>query len=319
MQADGPIVTRVEHDESQGPVGTILASPFQSAIAALAKLQADLGSSISVIDAANFGPYNLGGSCSYDCVIVCWKTYDWSWKLDFENLRGPLTDIVQNLGASASQFAAAFQPARLWLKGILPQFSANFQAQAQTIEQLNAAIIAQGGVPTVLQIVQLRKAFGEIINGINIGEQQMRIAISAMVEFNQQLSGYTTALTAVTTEEKNSITNWINTTWNNFVNQMECGQSDAQNQVNQAISTFTTAIGQVQTSFQVLQSDGDAVATAIEQLVGTFANINDQYGLVAGQIGESQSYPAGPIANLHLNIAAEEWAQLAQYAQQNIQ
>lgn len=89
--------------------------------------------------------------------------------------------------------------------------------------------------------------------------------------------------------------------------------------MNHAIGNFNGAIAAIQTSFNTLQADGNAVSNATAELVGVFANINDQYGLVAGQINQSQAHPAGPLADLHLEVAEGEWTQLAQYAQQNIQ
>jgi hypothetical protein len=320
MDISAPTVTRVENDIEQGPVATILDSPFQDAVAAIAQLQTDMTSSISVINAANLGPYNLGGSCDYDCILgVCWKTYHWNWPLDFQYLRVPLQGAVQQVGNAASQFDSAFQPARNWLKVTLPQFSADFTNQTNTILTTNAAIVAAGGRATAAQIATLQAAFADIINGLNVGQQQMQTATSAMGDFNNQLNACVSELSEVTSQQQSYIDNWMSTTWNNFVGSMDCGSSDADNQVNGAIGTFNTAIAQIQTSFNTLQSDGNAVATAVDQLVGTFTNINDQYGLVAGQISQSQSYPAGAISDLHLDIAANEWNQLAQYAQQNIQ
>jgi hypothetical protein len=320
MDMSTPIITRIEHDVSQGPTATILSSPFQDAVAAIAQLQVDLGTSLATINAANLGPYNLGGSCDYDCVLgICWRTMSWSWPLDFQNLRGPLQAAAQQVAAAANQFTAAFEPARNWLKVTLPQFSADFTAQSQTILATNAAIVAAGGQATPAQVATLQAAFADILNGITAGKQQMNTAISAMGDFNNQLAACETQLGQITAQQQSSIDAWIQLTWNDFVNGMECGQDDAQNQVNAAIATFNGAIGQVAASFGTLGNDGNAVSTAAEQLAGTFANINDQYGLVAGQIGQAQSYPAGAIADLHLDIAANEWAQLAQYAQANIQ
>jgi hypothetical protein len=320
MEVDGPTIVRKENTIEQGPIATVLNSPFQDAITALAQLQTDLGASIAVINGANLGPYNLGGSCDYDCILgVCWKTYHWNWPLDFQYLRQPLQGAVQQVGQAAGQFDSAFQPARNWLKVTLPQFSADFTAQANTILATNAAIQASGGTATADQIATLQAAFADIIAGIGNGQQQMQTAIQAMADFNQELGGCEEELGQVTSQQQSAIDNWINTTWNNFVGGMDCGQSDADNQVNGAIATFNGAIAAIQTSFNTLAADGSAVSNATAELVGVFANINDQYGLVAGQISESQAYPAGPLADLHLDIAESEWTQLAQYAQQNIQ
>jgi hypothetical protein len=320
MDANAPTVARYEHTVEQGPVATVLGNPFEAAISAIARLQTDMKSSIWAIDGANLGPYDLGGSCAYDCVLgVCWKKYHWSWKLDFQYLRGPLQSSVQQVGNAAGQFESAFQPTRLWLTVTLPQFSADFANQSKTILATNRAIVAAGGTATPTQISTLQAAFADITNGVKAGQQQLNTAISAMGDFNRQLTACVSQLSQVTSQQRSAIDNWLNTTWKNFVGGMDCGQGDAGIQVTGALATFNGAIGQIQSSFGTLQADGNAVATAVDLLVGTFANIADQYGLVAGQIGQSQSYPSGPIANLHLDIAASEWAALAQYARQNIQ
>lgn len=306
--------------ETRVPIATILRSPAQDAIAAIAKLQSDLSAASGVINSVPLGPFNLGGSCDYDCFLgICIHTFGWTWPLDFGGIRGPLQNAIAAVIGASNQWTTAFAPARDWLKGTLPQFSTDFTNQASIILTTNAAIQAAGGVATPAQIAAVKASFADIAAGLGAGRSQMSVAASAIVDFTESLGNTEGELSPFLANMQASMDDQVANMQNNFINSMPCGAGDADGQINNAVATFNSSVATVQASFTQLNNDTTAAATAMEQFVGTIENIIDQYGLVAGQISSAQTFPSGPIQNLHLDIAANEWTQLASYAQQNIQ
>lgn len=301
-------------------VATILRSPAQNALASIAQLQSDIPTTSTTINTVNLGPFSLGGSCDYDCFIgICVKTYHWSWNLDFSGIRPPLQQSVQQVSDAAGAFTSAFAPARDWLKNTLPQFSSDFAAQASTILATNAAIMQAGGVATAAQIATVQAAFADITAGLSNGQNQMAGAISAVAQFVNQLSAIEGELSPFLSSMQQSMNDSVTNTQNNFVNGMDCGQGDADNQINVAKAMFNTSVAIIQASFGTLANDTSAVDSATSQFVAALVTILDQYQNVAQQVTTAGSYPAGVIQDLHLDIAANEWTQLAQYAQTNIQ
>jgi len=306
--------------QTEGVAATVLRTPAQSAIAALAQLQTALAQTISTIAAVPLGPFYLGGSCDYDCFIgICVKTYNWSWTLDFENIRSPMQNAVQQLSGAASQYTSAFGPARDWLKATLPQFSTVFAAQAQTIIQTNAAITQAGGNATPAQIQTVQAAFQAISSGLALGHGAMDDAASAVAQFTGELQAIESGLTSLLGNMQSSMDSWVANTQNNFVNGMDCGQGDADNQINGAVTVFNVSVSIIRNNLGQVNTVSQNLTTALSQFVGVMVNISDQYTNIEGQIGQAQGFPAGAIQDLHLDVASSEWQQLAQFAAQNIQ
>jgi hypothetical protein len=314
-----PVVSVVSAKQEGQPVSTVLQTPATQCIADLAKLQTDLSTASSVISGINLGPFQLGGSCDYDCFIgICIHTCNWSWKLDFTNVREPLQDAVAQLTQAAGQFGTAFEPTRAWLKTTLPQFSTDFATQAKVILDTNASI-PTGGNPTPAQVQAVQSAFQAIVDGLGTGQQQMNGATEAMAQFNLLISAKETMLGELGANIQASIDDWIQKTQNDFVSGLPCGGGDADNQVNNAVNTFNSSFAYMQGYFTQVAQDGQAVAIATDQFVGTLTNIQAQYADVLQQVKAAQGYPASVIQNLHLDIAQNEWAQLAQFAAEQIQ
>jgi hypothetical protein len=300
-------------------ISTVLRTPAQQAIAAIAQFQTDLAQAVTVIDAASLGPFDLGGSCDYDCFLgICIHTYDWTWPLDFTNVRTPLENEAANLSQAAGQFDAAFGPTRQWLITTLPAFSADFATQAEAILAINAQI-GPGGQATPAQLAAVQAAFQQIIAGLGTGHDQMYSAIAAMGQFNGVVVASENALTSLGASLQANIDGWVQSSQNTFAGSMPCGGDDFDNQVNSAVSTLNSSFATMQGNFSLVALDGQAVATATEQCVGAMNNIQAQYQDVLGQVDTADSYPAGAIQNLHLDVAQSEWTALSQYAVQELQ
>jgi enamine deaminase RidA (YjgF/YER057c/UK114 family) len=118
--------------------------------------------------------------------------------------------------------------------------------------------------------------------------------------------------------QQSQVTTWINTSWPSLCGSLSCGQGDATNQLNSALGNLNTTFASINTAVSTLQIDVVALTTACESLTDALLVVSDQFSLVAGQIADSKGYPAGAIAELHLDIAMSEWNQLQQYVEQNL-
>lgn len=306
--------------QTEPVMSTILRTPATNALAAIAQLQADIVSSAAAVRNANLGPFELSGSCDYDCFIgICMKTYEWSWPLDFSEIRPDLQQAVAELSNAAGQFGGAFASSREWLKGTLQQFSAEFTQQAQIIISSNQQIMQAGGTPNMLLVMKVMAAFETITDGLEAGQAQMAQATQAAAQFVQTLSGIESGLSPMLASLQTSINAGVNNAQTNFINSMSCGQGDASVQIATAIATFNVSIATIQNSFNTLSNDIGAFQNSNGQFVSSLVSLLDQYKNVASQVNIAGQYPAGAIQDLHLDIAANEWAQLAQYAVANIQ
>ncbi len=306
--------------QTEPVMSTILRTPATNALAAIAQLQADIVSSAAAVRTANLGPFELSGSCDYDCFIgICMKTYSWSWPLDFSEIRPDLQQAVAELSNAAGAFGGAFASSREWLKGTLQQFSAQFTQQAQIIITTNQQIMQAGGTPNMLLIMKVMVAFETITDGLEAGQAQMAQATQAAAQFVQTLSGIESGLSPLLASLQGSINAGVNHAQTNFINSMSCGQGDASVQIAAAIATFNVSIATIQNSFNTLSNDIGAFQNSNGQFVSSLVSLLDQYKNVASQVNIAGQYPAGAIQDLHLDIAANEWAQLAKYAVANIQ
>jgi hypothetical protein len=305
---------------AEGVAATVLRTPAQDAIAAFAQLQTQLTATTNAIQTVNLGPFQLGGSCDYDCFIgICIHTQNWSWTLDFDSIRGPLQGAVRQVRGAAGQYDQAFGPARDWLKTTLPQFSSTFAAQAQAILSTNAAIMSAGGKATPAQIQTVSQAFQAISSGLTAGHAAMDGAAGAVAQFTNVLQAVEGNVSSLLSNMQSSINTGVKNAQDNLINQLNCGQGDADNQINGAIAMFNVSVSVIQNNLGAVNGVTQTLTNALKEFVGTLVNISDQYTNVEQQIGQAQGFPAGAIQDLHLDIAASEWQQLAQYASQNIQ
>jgi hypothetical protein len=297
------------------PAATILAMPAQDAIAAIGRLHAQLQASRVVVSQAILGPYRMGVACQYDCVLgICWKEARWNAELDLST-RADLQSVIGEVERASDRYHAAIEPARGWLRNTLPQFSVQFSQHTATIRSTAAAIRQAHGRVTPAQAATLDAAFTAILAELKRGQDHMEQAARAVAEF---LLAFDAAMRPVTDAGWAPVIDAEVNTMRAQANGLPCGAARANHMITEMVHDFSGAVSQIKSSLRHAELTAIEVNRATGTFVGALGSIVDQYGNVAAQVATAESLPTSIIQDLHLDIAADEWTALSQYATQNI-
>jgi hypothetical protein len=282
-----------------------------AALAALATLAANCGIAADVVNQNPLGRYSDSGSCDYDCGF---KEQDWNWWADY---RGTNTNLVQAVGSMniTGPYTAAFQPTQTWVNAALPGFSGSLNGSLATINRIDAAIIAAGGVETPEQDAELSAAFANLSSVVQGSLGQANQALQNLAAFLSWEQGHTGVLQNLVTSSQGYIKTDATNTENNLIGQIACGAGDVQNSFNNMFNDINNKFATMQTCFTTVTSNLLAAIKAGDSVAGVFLILQSDSSVVSEQIVQAQSYPpSSPLRQLHLNISGNEWGNLVQKA-----
>ena len=170
------------------------AADGQRAIDQLKQLPVSVQKVREVIQASNFGPFQIGGSCKYNGVWYClWTnctTFTWTWPFpQYAWLRDALDQRFRHVQDVSAQFDGRFAPVKSWLLETLPSFDAQFEATSVRLQEIEAALRRPAASPA--DVERARQEIVQAIETLNAslrqGSDQLRAGLAGLAMFNQQL------------------------------------------------------------------------------------------------------------------------------------
>jgi hypothetical protein len=297
-------------------------SPVKDAVTKLKQVPGAVQKVQGVLRAANFGPFELSGSCDFDRQWYCFglpcQTWRWSWRFSgYEWLRGNLSGRYNDVLSAASQFDQRFSPIREWLTRTVPEFSRQLDAAATRLETAQAVLANQSASAAAKEAArkEILEAIGGLDKSLSQGTSQLQAGTASLGQFNQQL---TRAIGNV--EGARDV---MNQTFQNDESRLDsgmsswpCGQDDVRNKfrgtANGFRSQFESAVAAGK-SFGLQSTESDR---AVSTIVGTILNFHAGYTAVRDSLESASVTPAVAVQRLHLGVARSSWNDLATYARQ---
>lgn len=289
-------------------------SPAAAAFAAFQTLHGSCGTANQAITSATWGPFSLGGECSYDCGF---KEQTWWWKNDYTNWVENQIMLPAVAGSDlAATFATAFQPTQQWLNTDLAGYGATVTSALNTILQVDAAIVQAGGQETPAQAQALSTAFAAASQAVASSLAEINQALqnlASWVSWEQGQAGYPQTAAA---NAKSSFDTVIVNCKMNVMGQLSCGTGDCENQFNGVQNTVDASFGSLASSLTALNAQFTAALNAASLVAGCMINVQEDHVAVSTQITQAQTFPpTSPIRTIHVNEALANWTTVVTDAQ----
>jgi hypothetical protein len=297
-------------------------SPVKDAVTKLKQVPGAVQKVQGVLRAANFGPFELSGSCDFDRQWYCFglpcQTWKWSWRFGgYEWLRGNLSERYNDVLNAASQFDQRFSPIREWLTRTVPEFSRQLDEAATRMESAQGVLSNQAASAAAKEAAkkEILAAIGALDKNLTQGNSQLQAGTTSLLQFNQQL---TRAIGNVEGARDVMDRNFKNdeSRLDSGMSTWPCGQDDVRNKfratANGFRSQFESAVAAGK-SFGIQSTESDRAVSAI---LGTILNFHAGYTGVRDSLESASVTPAVAVQRLHLDVAKSSWKDLATYARQ---
>jgi uncharacterized phage infection (PIP) family protein YhgE len=277
-----------------------------------------------VVQAANFGPFEISGYCEYNwqwyCMFSNCNTWNWSWKFpNYTWLRSSLDQRYQSIQSVSAQFDARFLPVKSWLLNTLPAFSRQVDNISARIQAGDATIRKPGTPPAEVERARqdIIQAIDQLTGSLRQGSEQLSTGVSGLSAFNQQLNGSLQTLESA----RAGMEQMLSADQNNINRQMgswPCGKDDALNGYNGIKTTVRTQFQNVIAAGRSFGLDSSQTDQSVSLILGRVLNLLNSYRNVLDSLRAAQITPAGAVQQLRLNVAAAAWRDLSTYARQQL-
>ena len=253
------------------------------------------------------GPWHLSVRCNYGSSDK--NSYSSDAVCDFSAQRATLQSAMFAAEKQADQFLSSFNFVSTWVATTLPATAASF---ADASAPVAAAIAAsQAGSLTQPQIDAATGALATLLGFLQQSSTDLTDGIRGLAAYSVQVENYAGQIQQVVNGLTTSAQSTIDIIQNSL-GSMPCGTGDAQNQLNGFRAQFTTASGQLQSTFNALAGQTRDANNAIGLLLGTVVTFVSSYQGVIGQVRQAQAQTVGSLLEgLRLDIAARQWQTLA--------
>lgn len=299
-------------------------SDAKGAIDKLKQLPGSVQKVREVVKAANFGPFAISGSCSYNWVWYCFgtncTTFSWGWKFpNYAWLRGALDQRYQNIQSVSSQFDGRFSPVKSWLLNTLPGFSQQFDTTATRMQAEDATIRKAGATPAEIEKATLNilQALDQTTGSLHQGLDQLKAGTSGLAIFNRQLSGTFQTIESTRAGMEQMIGN-DEKTMNQTLGGWPCGVDDARSGYNGIKTTVRSQFQNVVTAGQNFGLNSSQTDQSVSIILGRVLSLQNSYQNVLNNLRQAQITPAGAVQQLRLNVTVAAWRDLATYARQQL-
>lgn len=291
-------------------------SPASTAISAFNTLNQSCAAAATALQAANFGPFQMGYKCSYDCCDSMEET--WSWDPNWSSwAQSGLSPSIACINC-CSNYLAINNQLQDWVTTTLPASGQNISAAINSIIKIEQAIIAAGGVPTPGQQQQLTALFESTNSSTKNVQAQVNGLIQSLASFVSNYSGYIGYLQTRSGVIQAAIDGNIVSCMNQVLGNAHCGQGTITAQFDSAKATVDLSFSGLQSTFSTANNDLVTALQAAESVSGIFINLQTDIQTVLNNIQKAQAAPSAALGIFSLDIAAKDWNQLVAYATANL-
>jgi hypothetical protein len=277
-----------------------------------------------VIKAANFGPFQIGGSCNYNGVWYClWTnctTFTWSWNFpNYTWLRSALDQRFQTIQAVSSQFEGRFAPVRAWLLDTLPALGSTLEASTARLEQAEATLRRPDASAAELEAArrEIEQTIEATTAALRQGSARLQDGLAGLAAFNEQLKAVLQPLE----DERAGMEQMIASDerrLNDEIGGWPCGTDGARNGYNGIRTTVRTQFQNVMNASQAFGVTATKTDESVSQILGRLLNLVNAHQQVLDSLRSAQVTPAGAVQQLRLHMAASAWDELASYARREL-
>lgn len=268
------------------------------------------------INATNFGPFHISGSCEYDYnFLLCGGTcYKWSWSWDFPNfqwLKGSLRQQYQNVLNTAAKFDKKFLPVKNWLLTTLPGFTNLYKNEMDKILAAEAVFKNPSSTPDEqlyakqMIILSIRK----INEGIQQGSDELRTGILNLSDFGKEMQIALNRIENLKGTMENSLNNNIKLVIEKTAD-FPCDRDKVRAQVINLQESIKTQFYNVLTQNSNFGIAAENIDKGTSIILGTLINIQNQYQGVLERLKNAQLTPEGAVQELRLNVTYLSWQDL---------